>query len=442
MSSPASASWPCRLTSAALTVAQQGEQLVVAEPVEGGHGGEVGVDAIDEVGGQVGQRAAQAADAPRRPEAAGRRPRIEPAQHAADAARRRRARPRSAAATPSTAITSGLRRSAPAGDVPVSASASRRPSRSGSSQRSCSSVDSASGNDSATGPGPNTVPDVGGSVVIGRACRRCSSPSPSTAHSTSCGPPYVRSARRASRASWRRIGDGRPRRRRPERTSRTRPRRSSTPVQPSTSPDTSRSGPPATAATTMRSRRPDTGIGAEQHAAPRGLQHRLDEDRHVGVDEAGEAGPVGRAQHRRRAPTSSSASPSTSRIESKTPAIDDASPSSPVDDERTTTGTRALGGRRHATRRRRHRGRAATSAVVSTTPGSAGRPAVAGAGEVRRLRPDEVGTTGGRVVERDDGWGRDGVHGARPSRGTLENRFRTAWICVTWTTHEIHRVRI
>ena len=56
----------------------------------------------------------------------------------------------------------------------------------------------------------------------------------------------------------------------PERTSRTRPRRSSTAVQPSTSPLTRASGPPATAATTRRSRRPVTGSAPKSTPPQRG----------------------------------------------------------------------------------------------------------------------------------------------------------------------------
>ena len=183
------------------------------------------------------------------------------------------------------------------GDVPVSSSASRSPSRNGSSHRSCSSVASGSGNVSATGPGPNTVPAVGGRVVIGRACSRCRAPVASTAHSTSWGPPNARPASWPSRASRRSTAAGGRGASPTERTSTTRPRRSRTPVQPSVAPDTSWSGPPATAATTMRSWRPVSGSAPNSTPPHTAVEHRLHEHGHLGVDEPDLAGPFGRAVH-------------------------------------------------------------------------------------------------------------------------------------------------
>jgi hypothetical protein len=87
----------------------------------------------------------------------------------------------------------------------VSSSTSRSASRSGPSHSSCSSGRSGSGNVSATGPGPNTGPVARAeAVVIGLLWSRSMRSAPSTAHSMSCGPPKIDSARRASRTSARR----------------------------------------------------------------------------------------------------------------------------------------------------------------------------------------------------------------------------------------------
>ena len=173
----------------ALAVAEHGEQLVVAETVEGGHGGEVGVDALDEVDGQVRQGAAQAADAPRGTEATGRRPRIEPAQQPA---------PRGAS-TPSTREVGGGH--AVDGDHERAAAEARGRRRAGQRERLAQPVAQRLepevllerrqrvGERLGHGAGPEHRAGRRRQVVIGRACSRCSSPASSTAHSTSCGPP-------------------------------------------------------------------------------------------------------------------------------------------------------------------------------------------------------------------------------------------------------------
>ena len=408
ISRPASASWPCRLTSARWPLRSSASSSRLPRPSTAGTSARSAstrsMRSTPRSGSAVRSRPTRQAARSRRAGGRGssrrRTPRRGPSAPS---------RSRSAAATPSTATTSGLRRRAPAGAVPVNESASRRPSRSGSSHRSCSSVDKASGNDSATGPGPKTVPLVGGSVVIGRACSRCSAPSWSTAHSTSCGPPYVRAAWRARRARRRRIPAG-GRSASDERTSRTRPRRSRTPVHPSTSPDTSWSGPPGTAATTMRSRRPVTGSAPK--STPPHVACSIGWTR---MAMSASTRPARRARSAERitpsSATSSSASPSTSRIDSKTPAIDDASPSSPVDDERTTTGSEPW---RETTR---HAVTAASRsccdhAVVSTTPGRAGSPALRARARFAAFAPTRSGrpaagsssvtTAGGATVSTED----------------------------------------
>ena len=132
-------------------------------------------------------------------------------------------------------------------------------------------------------------------------------------------------------------------------------------------------------------------VGTEQHAAPRRVQHRLDQDRHVGVDEAGEACSVGRTEHaverdraarprRRRRGSSRTRRPST---RPRRPHLSTTSARRPGPNR---------GGRRHATRRQRHRGRAATrrsSAPRRGAPG--GRPRGRGRGSPpspRRGRDD------------------------------------------------------
>ena len=246
-------------------------------------------------------------------------------------------------------------------------SASRRPSRSGCSHRSCSRVDSGSGNDSATGPGPNTVPDLGGSAVIGRACSRCRSPSASTAHSTSCGPPKVRSTSAASRARRRRVGGRRalgvPRADLADAAAAVEDTRPAVDLARDELVGAAGDGGDDDAIASA-----GDGIGAEQHAAPCGLQHRLDEDGHVGVDEPGEAGPLGRAQHVRRGPRAAPSRPRR-RGSSRRPRPS----TTPRRPRRSTTSGRrraaSRGGRRRARRRRRRRGRAATRRWSAPRPG-------------------------------------------------------------------------
>ena len=176
-------------------VAQQGEQLAVAEAVDARAPPPDRRRRDRQVDAEIGQRACAAGRRATRHGAAGRaggdragaggrRRGAVDAEHGRGRRRPgRRRRPRAGCGAG--------RRRAPCRSAPAPRAGRRAAA---SSHRSCSSVDRASGNDSATGPGPNTVPVVGGSVVIGRACSRCSSPSWSTAHSTSCGPPYVRAA--------------------------------------------------------------------------------------------------------------------------------------------------------------------------------------------------------------------------------------------------------
>ncbi len=166
-------------------------------------------------------------------------------------------RTRSTAGRPPTLMTSGARSTAARDAPPSSRSAWRRPSRIGSSQRSSSSGASATGNVSASGPGPYTGPSTGPwSVVIGRDCSRRNVPVVSIAHSMSWGRPARRSSCTARAASARSSASpGRS----PASAVTTLPLRVNVAVQPSTSPLTSRSGPPATADTTIRSGRSLTG---------------------------------------------------------------------------------------------------------------------------------------------------------------------------------------
>ena len=398
-----------------LPVAQHGEQLRRRASVSSaGHRGEVGVDVVDEVDRQVGERRAQATDAPGGAQAAGRRARIELAPDAAAwrvDAEQRRGRRRRGRRRRSRARWPGRRRSA---TCPVSSSASRSPSRRGSSQRSCSSVDSGSGNDSATGPGPKTVPDVGGRVVIGRACRRWTRPASSTAHSTSCGPPKARPASPPRRASWRSTASGGRGASPIERTS----------IDPAAPVEHRR---PAIGGTGHELVRPTgdggdddavmaTGqrVGAEQHPAPRRMQHRLDEDGHRGVDEAGAPGPVGGARGPRRRRRRTSDRSLTSRIDSNTPAIDEASPSSPVEEERTTTGTAPPSDTAC---------QAATASSIAAGPrrrqhdaGQGRQARRPGQGQVGGLRPDQLHVGGAWVGQRDHRGAIGGFHGLTIAR--------------------------
>ena len=322
---------------------------------------------------------------------------------------------------PSTAITSGLRASAPAG----ARAGERRAPRAGrraaaSSHRSCSSGDSGSGNDSATGPGPNTVPrrrrqrrDRAGLQQV-RARRRRRRPTRRPA------------VRRTSAPRRRRGGPaGAGRRRRadasPGRADLADP---ATPVE--------HAGPPVDLArhelvrARRRRRRRRGGRGGRRpgrrRTAPRpsaACEHRLDEDRHVGVDEPGVAG-AGRPS----ASTPSMAATQRGLAGDVEDRVEDAGHRRPVavlagrrrahDD-----GQRAVGGHVAPGVDGARRGRRRVQAVVSTTPGRAGRPAARARARFAALAPTSVGTTGGRVVERDDCWGRDGVHGTTRSRGAL-----------------------
>ena len=260
ISSPTSASWPCRLTSVRRPLRSSASSCSSRRSSSDGTAARSSSTWATRSVGQVGERAAQPADPPRRPQAAGRRPGIEapqqPAARRLEAEqgrgrrrrcrrrrRRRRCRGRPAWSTcrPAAAPRAGRR----------AAGRATGPAR---------AADSGSGNDSATGPGPNTVPEVGGSVVIGRACSR------RRLAGGVDGPLDVLRAAEGATGVGREAGElaqhggRRTRGVAPvERTSTTRPRRLTTAVQPSTAPDTSWSGPPGTAATTMRSWRPVSG---------------------------------------------------------------------------------------------------------------------------------------------------------------------------------------
>ena len=332
--------------------------------------GEVGVDVVDEVGGER-----------RRARCAAGRPATRPAGGGPAGAGRGAAAARGAASsTPSSGEVGGgeavdgdderrCARTARAGDVPASSSASRRPSRSGSSHRSCSSVASGSGNVSATGPGPNTVPDVGGSVVIGRACSR-------RRRAVGVDGPLdvLRAAERAAgvgREPGELAQHGGRRTRRV--TGRTDLHDAATAVE---------DGRPAVDGARHELVGPagDGGdddavvaagqrIGAEQHAAPRRREHRLHEHGHLGIDEAGAAGPVGggvdlldgreqrRARRRRRGSTRTRR-PSTTRRRPR---------------RSTTTARRPARARRR--RRRATRRRASSRAARASTPWSGRRRA-------------------------------------------------------------------
>ena len=258
--------------------------------------------------------------------------------------------------------------------VPVMASASRSPSRSGASQRSASSVRSGAPNVSATGPGPNTGPLARASsptAVIGRLWSSTTRPSTSIAHSTSCGPPNVAAARRASVTRRRRVRRARSAPGTSAAGVASRPLVVSVRCTPSTSPLTSRSGPPGTAATTSRSRRPVTG-SAPNRTPPQAGSRNGWTSTAIG---APRLDPITSSTAARNA-----SHPRTSSTLRKSPAIDCDPPSSTVDDDRTTSGRApcsdsAAHAECSAVAWRRDVRPAATAsapAVVSTKPGSAG----------------------------------------------------------------------
>ena len=130
--------------------------------------------------------------------------------------------------------------------------------------------------------------------MIGRACSRCSAPSASTAHSMSWGPANARPASWASRASRRRTSVGGRGASPLERTSTTRPRRSSDARPAVRRPGHELVRPARDGGDDHPVVAPGQRVGAEQHAAPRGHEHRLHEHGHLGIDEAGPPCPVGR----------------------------------------------------------------------------------------------------------------------------------------------------
>ena len=326
------------------------------------------------------------------------------------AARARRpstpSRARSAAAKPSTATTSSLARTVRAGDVPVSRSASRRPSRSGSSHSACSSVANGSGNVSAIGPGPNTVPDVGGSVVIGRACSRCR-----RAVRVDGPLDVLRSGERPAGVLGEAGQATQHVRRRTRRVAGGTDLDDAAAAVEHTRPAVRRAGDELVRA--ARDRGDDhpvvasgQRIGAEEHAAPGGDAASAARARPSRRRRDRRDGPGGRTRGPRSTAASTAASPDTSRTDSNTPAIDDASPSSPVDDERTTTGVSP------SADTARHAATASSiecpvHAVVSTAPGSVGRPAARASARLAALAPtsdasvargSESLTTGGRAA--------------------------------------------
>ena len=202
----------------------------------------------------------------------------------------------------------------------------------------------------------------------------------SMAHSMSWGRPASRSSRTASAASSRSsAAPGRS----PRRRSTTLPLRVSVAVQPSTSPLTSRSGPP-------RHGRDDHPVGAlghridtEEHAAPRRHQERLHEHGHLDVVGVGRRGVAARPAPRATASTNAS-QPRTSSRETNTPAIELDSVSSLVADDRTTSAAAPVIGERLPRLARRGRCRRPASGRASShrtrwsarSPGGrAGRPA-------------------------------------------------------------------
>ena len=194
--------------------------------------------------------------------APGRWPRVEPGPHRTATRRSAPRRSRSAATRPPTEMTTGDSRQRRADVVPVMASASRSPSRSGASQRSTSSV--RSGARTSRRPGPGRTPARCAGFVADRGDRPALQQHHAgrrrrSAHSMSCGPPNVAAARRASADERRRVCRARSAAGASARAWRAGRSRVSVRCTPSTSPLTSRSGPPGTAATTSRSRRPVTG---------------------------------------------------------------------------------------------------------------------------------------------------------------------------------------
>ena len=387
-------------------VAQHREQLLVAQVVERRDRGEVGVDVVDEVG-RRGRRARCAADRPATPRAGGG---PAAADRGAAAARRGRLDAEQGQVGGGDAVD---------GDDDVAAADGPRGGRAGQQQRLAQAV--------AQRVEPQVLlerrqrvgerlGDRAGSEHRARRRRQRRDRArlqQAQVHRRRRRPTRRPAGRRrprpasaARRASWRSTAAGGRGASPVERTSTTRPRRLRTAVQPSTAPDTSWSGPPATAATTMRSWRPVSGSAPNSTPPHTALQHRLHEHGHLGVDEAGASGPVGggvdlldgREQRRARRPRRGSTRtrrPSTRRRRPR----------------RSTTSARrpaaARRRRRRATRAARRRVWRAVHAVVSTAPGRVGSPAARASGEVGGLRPDErrvggagseSGTTVGRVT--------------------------------------------
>ena len=127
------------------------------------------------------------------------------------------------------------------------------------------------------------------------------------AHSMSCGPPKVARARAARRASGRSTFRLRSAAGVSSLASRKRPRGESASCAPSTSPDTNRSGPPGTAATTRRSERPVTGSAPKSTPPHAGCKNGWTSaaigapcpERATVVDRVEECRPTPHVEHRR-----------------------------------------------------------------------------------------------------------------------------------------------
>ena len=407
------ASWPCRLASSVRPLRQHGEQLVVGEVREGGHRHQVGVDPIERcrwpgrrrrcAAGRLARRRAGGGPAGEDRAGAGcrqpacrrrvRRGRRRPSRRRRSPAARVRA-PSDGMVPESGAVPRGCRRASESARGPARASTAPR----GTTRRPV--------------PARRPVPVVGGSVVIGRACRRWSVPSPSTAHSMSCGPPYVSAT--VTAAAWRAGGALRPAGGRcHHRTDVTnRPVRSRTAVQPLDLAGDECGRVAGDSGEREAVGATGDGIGAEQHAAEASVEHRLHEHRHVGVDETGVLGGLGRG-NTRSTPRGSAASSATSRIDSNTPAIDDVAAvlagrrradddlgrgiggeEAPCGDGSGLLGERPVSGEHDAGKGR-----------------ESGRP---GGSEIRGLGARHRRVEGGRIVERHDGWERKSVHGRHP----------------------------
>ena len=147
-------------------------------------------------------------------------------------------------------------------------------------------------------------------AVIGRLCSSTIVPSASIAHSMSCGPPNVRLARRASRASWRRGAPGGQPAGRASSVSARRPRSRQRQLHAVDLAAHQAVGPAGDGGHDEAVGAAGDRVGAEQHAAPRRPEERLHEhgDRglaagaHDLVDGGDERFPTPHVEHGREHP--------------------------------------------------------------------------------------------------------------------------------------------